>query len=220
MDYFPIFIDLQNKKVLVTGEYSVLEFKIKKMIEAGAKINYLSELLPVKLEKYIKSGKVHFIHDQFAEKYLDDIWLVVCGSHDVELKNKIGQTSAERNIFCNFVDEAPISSFISPSVITKGDITIAISTKGKSPALNKYLKNEIMKNIGEEYSQFANILGKMRPKVIENITSQKRRSDLFEAIVKNQKVLDLIRGNNYSQAEKFVEEMINQEINRQQSGVG
>jgi len=215
MEYFPIFIDLQNKNVLVIGEYRVLEFKINKMIEAGAIIKYLTDLLPEELEKLYQSERIQFIKDQFDESYLDNIWLVVCGSNDVELKKKIARVAAEKNIFCNFVDEAPISSFISPSVISKGDITIAISTKGKSPALNKYLKKEIMSTIGDEYSIFADILGKMRKKVIENIPGQKRRSELFDTIVQNSRVLDLIKGNNYSKAEELIEEMIDIEIKRQ-----
>ena len=215
MDYFPIFLDLRDKYVLVAGQYKILEFKIKKMIRAGAKIKFLSDLLPKYLEKYVKSGKVLFIKDQFREAYLNDVWLVVCGSQDVELKKKIAETSAARNIFCNFVDEAPISSFISPSVISKGVITIAISTKGKSPALNKYLKNEIMDAIGDEYSQFAVILGKMRKKVIKRIPNQKKRRELFDTIVQDKRVQDMIRENKTAEAEILVGEIIEQEINRQ-----
>jgi len=217
MEYFPIFIDLKDKNVLVIGDYRILEFKINKMIEAGAKIIYLSDILPEKIETYIKTGKVNYIRDQFNEKYLDDVWLVVCGTHDSKLKEKVVKASTARKLFCNFVDEASISSFISPSVISKGDITIAISTKGKSPALNKYLKNQIMNTIGDEYSILADILGKMRKKVIQNIPDQKKRSELFDTIVQDQKVLDLINDNNSTEAEILVEEIIEKEINRQKN---
>jgi precorrin-2 dehydrogenase/sirohydrochlorin ferrochelatase len=215
MEYFPIFIDMQNKNVLIIGQYRILEFKIEKMIEAGAKIKYLADLLPDKIKKHIKSGRVQFFQDQFDIKYLDDVWLVVCGSNDIELKENIAKTTMERNIFCNFVDEAPISSFISPSVISKGDITIAVSTKGKSPALNKYLKNEILNRIGDEYIVLTDILGKIRQKVIDKIPDQKTRSDLFDSIVQNHKVLDLIKNNNHSEAEEMVIELLNEEINSQ-----
>jgi len=214
MEYFPIFIDLRDKNVLVIGEYRVLGFKINKMIEAGAHIKYLTDLLPQELEEHYKTDRVQIIQDQFDESYLEDIWLVVCGSNDNELKKIIAQATADKNIFCNFVDEAPISSFISPSVISKRDITIAISTKGKSPALNKYLKNEILSAIGDEYSTFADILGKMRHKVITNIEGQKKRGEIFEMIVQNPKVLDLIRSNSYSEAEELIEKMIDTEIDR------
>ena len=80
MEYFPIFIDLKGKNVLVIGDYRVLEFKIKKMIEAGAKITYLTELWPEQIKDLDKSDNVIFIRDQFNASYLDDKWLVVCGS--------------------------------------------------------------------------------------------------------------------------------------------
>jgi precorrin-2 dehydrogenase/sirohydrochlorin ferrochelatase len=111
------------------------------------------------------------------------------------------------------VDEALISSFISPSVISKGDITIAVSTKGKSPALNKYLKNEILNKIGDEYIVLTEILGRVRQKVIDNIPEQKTRSKLFDSIVQHPKVLELIKNNKHSKAEKLVAELVNEGIN-------
>ena len=214
MEYFPIFIDLNNKNVLVIGDYRILEFKINKMIEAGAKIKYLTDLLPEKIKGLYESESIQFLHDQFDEKYLDDVWLVLCGSNDIKLKKIIAKATADRNIFCNFVDEAPISYFISPSVISKGDITIAISTKGKSPALNKYLKNEILNKIGNEYIILTEILGQIRRKVIDNIPEQKTRGELFDSLVRHPKVLELIKNNKQSLAEKLVDELVNEGINR------
>jgi len=214
MEYFPIFIDLNNKNVLVIGDYRILEFKINKMIEAGAKIKYLTDLLPEKINGLYESESIQFLHDQFDEKYLDDVWLVVCGSNNIKLKKIIAKATAERNIFCNFVDEAPISSFISPSVISKGDITIAVSTKGKSPSLNKYLKNEILNKIGDEYIVLAEILGRIRQRVIDNISEQKTRSELFDSIVQHSKVLELIKNNKHSEAEEMIIELVNKRIDR------
>ena len=214
MQYYPIFIDILDKQVLVIGQYRVLEFKMEKLIEAGAKIIYLADTLPEKIEKHIQSGAVTFIKEEFDENYLKDVWLVVCGSNDIQLKNRIEEATAQRHIFCNFVDEAPISSFISPSVIAKGDITIAISTKGKSPALNKLMKSEIDKVIGDEYVYFAEMLGKMRQKVLDNIPTQKQRGDLFDSIVQNPAVLELIREKKYTQAEQLVSELIDKEMGK------
>ena len=219
MEYFPIFIDLKDKSVLVIGHYRILEFKIEKLIEAEAKIIYVSDCLSDKIENHIKSGKVTFYEDKFDEKYLNDVWLVVCGSDDTELKEKVARATTKRNILCNFVDEAPISSFISPTVLSRGDIIIAVSTKGKSPALNKYLKNEIISKISEEYIVFTEILGRVRQKVIDNISDQKKRSDLFDTIVRHPKVLDLIRSNKHTEAEQLVNTLIDEEIDRQKLAV-
>lgn len=214
MQYYPMFTDMRDKRVLVIGQYRVLEFKMEKLIEAGAKIIYLSDTLPEKIEKHVEIGAVTLIKEKFDEKYLQDVWLVVVGSNDVELKKQIEEATTQRHIFCNFVDEAHISSFISPSVIAKGDITIAISTKGKSPALNKLMKSEIDKVIGDDYVFFAEMLGKMRQRVLDNIPTQKERGDLFDSIVQNPAVLELIREKKYERAEHLVSELINMEIDR------
>ena len=215
IEYFPIFINLRDKLVLVIGHYKVLEFKVNKLLKAGAKIRFISDSLSTDTENYIKSGRITYFKDKFKLKYLDNVWLVICGSDDAELKTKVAQETERRNILCNFVDEAAISSFISPSVISKGDITIAISTKGKSPALNRYIKNKISDNIGDEYKFLAELLGKIRSKVINNISDQKRRSELFDTIVQHPKVLDLIRKNKSEEAEHLTHKLINKEIDKQ-----
>ena len=215
MEYFPIFIDLHDKLVLVIGHYRVLEFKVNKLLEAGAKIRFISDSLAVDSENYIKSDRISYFKDKFKNKYLDNVWLVICGSDDADLKIKVAEETARKNILCNFVDEAPISSFISPSVISKGDITIAISTKGKSPALNRYIKSKISENIGDEYQYLAELLGKIRSKVIDNISDQKRRSELFDTIIQHPKVLDLIRKNKSEEAEQLTLKLINKVIDNQ-----
>jgi precorrin-2 dehydrogenase/sirohydrochlorin ferrochelatase len=215
MEYFPIFINLHDKLVLVIGHYKVLEFKVNKLLEAGAKIRFISDSLSIDSENYSKSDRISFFKDKFDAKYLDNVWLVICGSDDAELKTKLAQETERRNILCNFVDEAPISSFISPSVISKGDITIAISTKGKSPALNRYIKNKINDTIGDDYIYLAELLGKIRSKVINNISDIKRRSELFDTIVQHPKVLDLIKKNKFEEAEQLTLKLINKVIDDQ-----
>ncbi len=81
--------------------------------------------------------------------------------------------------------------------------------------MNKYIKNEIISKIGDEYIYFTEMLGRLRHKVIDNISDQKTRSDLFETIVQNPEVLDLIRRNKNTQAEKLVIELINKKIDQQ-----
>ena len=119
MEYFPIFTDLKSKIVLVIGHYRVLEFKIDKLIEAGANIKYLSDFLSEKLENYAQVGKLEQYKGSFKSKYLRNVWLVICGSDDKILKDIVARETEKRNIFCNFVDEAPLSSFISPSLLPR-----------------------------------------------------------------------------------------------------
>jgi precorrin-2 dehydrogenase len=215
MEYYSLLIDLRDKIVLVIGQYRILEFKIEKLITAGAKIKFISNSLSPKLKKHVDSGQITYLNEKYNDKHLDDIWLVICGSDDTELKKRVEQATNERHIFCNFVDEPLPSSFISPSVITKGDIIISISTKGKSPALNRLIKKKIDDFIGEEYRQFAELMGNIRLKVLDSIIGQQKRAELFDSIVQNPKLLELIKNNQLLEAEKMVHDIINQEIKNQ-----
>ena len=179
MEYYSLLIDLNEKTVLVVGQYRILEFKIQKLLDAGAKIRYISDSISPNLKKYVESGQIVYINDEYKESYLDDAWLVVCGSDDQNLKRQIEQSTTERHIFCNFVDEPMPSSFISPAIINKGDIIISVSTKGKSPALNRFLKKKIDEFIGDEYKQFADLMGNIRERVLNNIPIQKQRAEYY-----------------------------------------
>jgi precorrin-2 dehydrogenase/sirohydrochlorin ferrochelatase len=220
MEYYPVFIDLKGKTVLVIGQYRVLEFKIKKLIEAGAMIRLISDILPVSLKDLVASCQVEVLDEEFQESHLDNIWLVVCGTVDSALKEKVARLTSQKNIFCNFVDEPDICSFISPSVITRGDITIAISTKGKSPALNKLIKQKISDIIGDEYKVFAELMGKIRPKVLENISSQKQRGEIFDTVVQHTKLLDLIKAREHKSAEALILEIVDKEIENRREYAG
>ncbi len=215
MKYYPMFVDMYDKLALVIGQYRVLDFKMQKLLEAGAKIKFVSSILPENIEADVKAGRIIHLNQDFNIEFLDDVWLVICGSDDENLKSRIKSETEKRKIFCNFVDEAPISSFISPTVISKGDITIAISTKGKSPALNRKLKKMISETIGDEYVHLADLLGDIRPKVIKNIIGQKQRAELFDSIVQNSNVMELVSNNKLDKVKMLIAEIVNQAISDQ-----
>jgi precorrin-2 dehydrogenase/sirohydrochlorin ferrochelatase len=212
LEYYSLLIDLQEKNVVVIGQYRILEFKIQKLIDAGAKIRYISDTLSPNLKQYVESGQITYVNEKYNEKHLEDAWLVICGSDDSDLKKRIQQATTQRHLFCNFVDETIPSSFISPSVITKGDIIISISTKGKSPALNKLLKKKINEFVGEEYQKFAELMGKIRSMILNNISNQKDRAELFDSIVQNQVIFNLLKQNKTSEAEKIVNQIVNESL--------
>jgi len=215
MKYYPMFVDMRDKLVLVIGQYRVLEFKMQKLLEAGAKIKYISEFLPENLQHEVDTGKVEYSNEQFNPGFLDNVWLVIAGCDDDELKAKIKSETEQRKIYCNFVDEAPISSFISPTVISKGDITIAVSTKGKSPALNRRLKKMISETIGDEYVILADLLGKIRPLVIKHISGQANRAEFFEKLLDDPKIFTMIKSSQISEAEKYMRTIVQQAISLQ-----
>ena len=112
------------------------------------------------------------------------------------------------------MDEPALCSFISPAVIEKGDITIAVSTGGKSPALTKYLKKKIDGSIGDAYKDLAVLLGKVRQRIQENVPDQKQRSLLFDAIIEHPRIFELIKSNQKSLAEQEAYQLIDEVLEK------
>lgn len=214
-EYYSLLIDILDKKVLVIGQYRILEFKIQKLIDAGAKITYLSDTLSDNLKQHVESGQLSYSNEQFTEKHLDDTWLVICGIDDDEVKNRIQKATEERHIFCNFVDEPIPSSFISPSVIKKGDITISISTKGKSPSLNRFLKKKINDFVGDEYVIFAELLGEIRQRVLDTVPNQKNRAKIFDSIVHKNKIWKLVKSGKRAKAKSIIDKIVDKALDKE-----
>ena len=117
-----------------------------------------------------------------------------------------------RNIFCNVVDVTDLCTFIFPAIVSRGDVNIAISTSGTSPALAQNIKSKISDLVGPEYGKLANFLGKSRKKILEKIPDREERSKLFHQLV-NSGAIELFRRDRDSEAKLLLLKIIEEELN-------
>lgn len=213
MKYFPLFVDLRDRNILITGNGPETESKVEQMLDTGARIHVVgSEPLPGILER-AKSGKLKYSRRQFEESDLDDVWLVIGTSRNSDLNKRIAEAAAGRKIFCNIVDVTQFCSFIYPAIVSHEDVHIAISTSGNSPALAQRLKREIAEQIGPEYGELNDLLGKTRAAILENITDNERRQKLFHELVESN-ILELLRKNEKEKAERVALDLIGKAISK------
>lgn len=189
MHYYPVFLDLKNKECLVVGAGSVGKRKIEILIKAAPKKIVVVD--PDGSKDFQKSLPkfVEVKNREFQEKDLDNKFLVIVATNNLELNKRISKLCHDRNILCNVVDRPNLCSFIVPSIVDKDVIKIAISTEGKSPAMSRYLKKIIENAIGDELVTLTKILGRMRPIII----SQNRMSDenkkIFNSFIEDRFIL-------------------------------
>lgn len=207
MRYYPVFLDLQNRSVLVVGGGPVAERKVIPLLEAGARVRVVSPNLTPRLRQMVAHGEIAHRPGRFHETDLDGVCLVIGATGDVEVNARIARAAERRRLFCNIVDAPSLSSFIAPAVITRGDILIAISTSGRSPALAVRLKREIAALIGQEYARLAELLGRWRAQITRLIPHQRRRARLFHQLVESD-ILELLRAGCSPEAEQRVKELV------------
>jgi len=203
MAYYPIFLELKGKKILVVGGGQVAERKIEALLDCGAEIKIVSLKLTDKLHKIVENHGLHYLQEEFQEKYLDGVFLVIAATDDRSLNHKISTTAQEKGLLINAVDQPPDCNFIVPSIVKKGDLQIAISTSGKSPALARKLREQLDSQFGDEYKDFLVLMGLLRKEILSKGLSQKENSRIFHEIVESD-ILEALARNDRERVESIV----------------
>lgn len=211
MKYYPVFLDLRDRWVLVVGGGSVAERKVAQLLEADARVRVISPELTPMLTQLAQAGQITYRPGEFEEVDLDGVWLVIGATDDAQVNQRVAQAARRRNLFCNIVDGPSLCSFLAPAIVARGDVLIAISTSGCSPALAQRLKREIAAYVGQEYAQLADLMSRWRALVMEKIPHQQQRAELFHLLVESD-ILDLLRAGQWSEAEQRASEWIEEAI--------
>ena len=183
MPYYPIFIDLQGEKVVVVGGGTVAERKIETLLEYGAVVSVVSRELTPPLRKYVEEGKIKFLEQEFRENQLKGAFMVIAATDDSLLNHQVSKIAREKGLLINAVDQPSDCNFIVPSILRRGDLSIAVSTSGKSPALAKKIREELENSFGDEYGILLALMGRLRKEILSRGFSQAENSRLFRELV-------------------------------------
>jgi siroheme synthase-like protein len=160
--YYPLLLNIQGKKCLVVGGGAVALRKAQMLLEHGAIVEIVSPAFCPELNELVKDGAVRAIHKDYKPEDLNDALLVVAATDDARINEKVAAEARKTGILVNVVDKPDISDFIVPSYFRHGDIIVAVSTSGKSPALARKIRGELERDLKAEYWQLAVIANEVR----------------------------------------------------------
>jgi precorrin-2 dehydrogenase/sirohydrochlorin ferrochelatase len=149
--------------------------------------------------------------ETFMDKHLDGIFLVFAATDDKQLNHRISESARRRGLLINAVDQPDDCNFIVPSIITKGDLSIAISTSGKSPALAKSIRKRLAPQFGKEYEVFLDLMGRLRHEVVSLGLSKEENSRIFHEIV-NSDILQALKKDNLGEVEAVLAEILPKDV--------
>lgn len=208
---YPVFLDVRDRKCVVVGGGEVAARKAEALCDAGARVIVISPDLCPDLRAHADSGLVDYIPGEYRESVLDGAFVAVAATDDMEVNTQVNRDCHARNILINVVDVPSLCDFHVPSIIRSGDITVAIGTGGKSPALSRHLRLMLQDKIGPEYGQLLDILGTWRDTVKEKVPGQKRRHVLWLKLI-DSRMLDELRAGNERAAKQIAKDIVEQEI--------
>ena len=206
--FYPLFIDLRDRLVVVVGGGMVAWRKVEALRRAGARVRVIA---PEVVERIEQDEGLEVVRRGYEPGDLDGAWLVIAATDDEETNVAVSRDAESLRVFCNVVDQPGLCSFIVPSVVEKGPIKIAISTGGVSPALSKKMRIRIGKLLGDEYSILALIMGRIRPIVLSGEGGHEDRKRIFEVLIDSE-LLDAIREHNRDRAEQILFEALGERI--------
>ncbi|MGN0468641.1 MAG: bifunctional precorrin-2 dehydrogenase/sirohydrochlorin ferrochelatase [Acutalibacteraceae bacterium] len=173
MTLFPFFEDVENKSFVVIGSGKVAKGKVEKLLSFTKNITVIDENADIE--------GVSLIKRPFEE---NDIFLgdyVICATDNSEINEFVSNLCRENHIPVNVVDSPENCTFIFPSLIKKGDLTIAIASGGKSPAFCKEMRKRIETIIPENTQEILDKMFALREELKETVLSQKERSRILKA---------------------------------------
>jgi uroporphyrin-III C-methyltransferase/precorrin-2 dehydrogenase/sirohydrochlorin ferrochelatase len=164
---FPLFLKLDDRRCLVVGAGPVGESKVAGLLEAGAVVRVVSPSATDVLRRWADEGRVEWLPRRFEPSDLDDVRLVVAAIPDGEDLARVAGEAKRRGVLCNAVDVPERCDFYYPAVVRRGDLQIAISTGGHSPALAQRLRQELAVEFGAEYAPWVAELGRVRQALMQ-----------------------------------------------------
>jgi precorrin-2 dehydrogenase/sirohydrochlorin ferrochelatase len=203
--YYPVNLDITNRRCVIIGGGEVAERKAERLIECGAQVTIVSRVLTPLLEERKKACKIVHVDKDYEEKALHGAFMVIGATDRNKINAQISQDALSRGILVNIVDDPDKCNFILPSLVQQGDLSIAISTGGKSPALAKKLREEMQQRYGPEYQVLLGIMGSLRKKVLAQGRAPQDNKALFVDLVHSE-ILQAIRDGNRDLVNKIIHE--------------
>lgn len=194
MKYYPVFLKIKNRKCVVIGGGDVAERKVQSLVDSGAAVTVISPTLTAVLQELAGQGAIEVLQRNYEKGDLKGAFVAIAATDDVETNRQVFHEADEAGSLVNVVDDPENCNFIVPAVARRGDLMIAISTCGRSPALARWIRQEMEDEFLPDYEELLTLLSEIRTKLDQD-------GKRLPAAVWQQRVvpelLPLIRQGNY-----------------------
>ena len=209
--YYPLFLDITDRRCVVVGGGDVAERKVERLLDSGASVVIVGKTLTPGLETMKKEGRINHIDADYDKTLITDAFLVIGATDRDDVNAEISRDGREKGILVNIVDDPDKCDFVLPSLLKQGDLLIAISTGGKSPALAKKLREEMEQHFGTEYRTLLEVMGQLREKLVVKGRSSEENRRLFESVVHSE-ILKHIKDKSWEKVKKIIYDITGENI--------
>ncbi len=144
--YYPVYLNLRGRRCVIIGGGAVAEGKISRLLDSGAVICVISPDATPGIRQFVDDGSVRWEQREYRPGDLEGAFIAIAATNLREVNRRIFEEAEQRGVMLNAVDDPPNCSFITPSIVQRGPVTLAISTGGVSPALARKLRESLQRS--------------------------------------------------------------------------
>jgi siroheme synthase-like protein len=205
--YYPVYIQMRDQSCVVIGGGKIAEGKVEGLLAVEAKVTLIAPDLTTRLRDLADQKKIAYLGRAYQPGDLIGAFMVICATDQAEINHQVWQEATANHQLVNVVDDTPRCNFIAPSILRQGDLTIAISTSGKAPALAVRLKERLRREIGPEYERFLELAGELREPLAHHVPDFETRKALWYELVDSE-ILDVLASGDEAQARDIISRVV------------
>ncbi len=190
---YTVVLNLRGRRCVVVGGGTVGERKVAGLLDHGASVTVISPRVTPRLAEWARQGRLVLEEREYRPGDLDGAFLVFAATDDPEINGRVFEEAEARGLPANVADDPARCSFYLPAVVARGDLTVAVSTGGKSPALARRIRERLEGEFGPEYAAWLDILGEVRAWLREAVADRAEREAFLFRLVDDPHYLALLR---------------------------
>jgi uroporphyrin-III C-methyltransferase / precorrin-2 dehydrogenase / sirohydrochlorin ferrochelatase len=182
-----MFLKLDGRRCVVVGAGTIARPKIESLLRANAQVVVIAPEAQPEVEAWTREGKLDWQRREFLAGDLAEAFLVVAATNRKAVNHAVAEAARTGGVLCNSVDDPPDCDFYYPSVVERGDLQIAVSTGGKSPALAQQLREELSALLPEDTGPWLDALGEQRLRILAALPASEERKKLLHQLARRER---------------------------------
>lgn len=197
---YPVSLELSGRTALVIGEEAVAQGKVQALLAAGASVTVVADGPPAALAALESDRRVTVARRPWRPADLDGVAVCVAASADSGTRAAVCRAARDRGVLVNVMDDPEHCDFAAPAVLRRGDLLIAVSTGGRSPALARRLREELEDRFAGEWAEILDLLAEARAETLDRLPDLAERSRRWQKALDLDELEHLVRGGRRAEA--------------------